>query len=222
LAWAQARTNLVNSASLLRWNSDKRYLRELGDAGVPIVPTTWVKPGDEPEFPESGDYVVKPSVGAGSVGAARFSTADPTAPGAARAHLTDLHRVGRIAMVQPYLADVDTAGETALIFIGAEFSHAIRKAPMLPSGTVNPVDGAALFVSEMITPREPTDAERVLADQVLALVPGDLLYARVDLLPTPAGPVLIELELTEPSLFLGHHLAAADRLATAIARRCAL
>ncbi|MCW2527600.1 MAG: hypothetical protein JWM76_2460 [Pseudonocardiales bacterium] len=220
LAWAGQRSRLANAASVLSWNSDKRYLRELGDAGVPIVPTTWVEGGDEPVFPQSGDFVVKPTVGAGSVGAARFSTADPESAAAARNHLADLHRAGRTAMIQPYLAEVDTAGETALIFIGGEFSHAIRKAPMLPSGTVNRIDGQALFVAEKITAREPGATERALADQVLALVPGDLLYARVDLLPTPAGPVLIELELTEPSLFLGYDPAAADRLTAAIARRC--
>jgi glutathione synthase/RimK-type ligase-like ATP-grasp enzyme len=221
LAWAEGRTNLANAAPVLRWNSDKRYLQELGDAGVPIVPTTWVERGEEPDFPESGDFVVKPTVGAGSVGAARFSTEDPASGVAARAHVADLHRAGRTAMIQPYLAEVDTAGETALIFIGGKFSHAIRKAPMLPSGTVNAVDGQALFVAEMISRRDPTEAERALADRVLGLVPGDLLYARVDLLPTPAGPVVIELELTEPSLFLVHDPGSADRLAAAIARRCA-
>jgi hypothetical protein len=121
-------------------------------------------------------------------------------------------------MVQPYDADVDTAGETALLFIGGEFSHAIRKGPIL-TGPDRGVE--TLYQEESITPRTPSPAERALAERVLAALPFDrsaLLYARVDLLPTPSGePVVIEVELTEPSLFLTTAAGAPDRLAAAIA-----
>ncbi len=77
-----------------------------------------------------------------------------------------------------------------------------------------------LYKLEDITPRVPTDAERAVARQVLAAAPADLLYARVDLIPGPDGaPLLVELELTEPSVFLEHDEAAATRFATAIATR---
>ncbi|MFD0788585.1 hypothetical protein ACFQZ8_32110, partial [Micromonospora azadirachtae] len=131
---------------------------------------------------------------------------------------------GRVTMVQPYLAAVDTAGETALLFLagerGLEFSHAIRKGPML-TGPDFGVDG--LYRPEEITARTAALEQLAVARKTLASVPGGtgrLLYARVDLIPGPDGrPVLVELELTEPSLFLGHGDGAADRLADAIISR---
>ncbi len=124
-------------------------------------------------------------------------------------------------MVQPYLTAVDTVGETALLFLtgptGLTFSHAIRKGPML-TGPDEGVD--ALYKVEEITARTAQPAQLAVAAQTLAAVPGGsdrLLYARVDLIPGPDGtPVLVELELTEPSLFLGHSDGAPDRLAHAI------
>jgi glutathione synthase/RimK-type ligase-like ATP-grasp enzyme len=221
LAWVGGLSRVANPAPVLAWNSDKTYLRELDDAGIPIVPTSWAVPGAPAELPSGTDFVVKPAVGAGSVGAGRFAADDPDAVGAARRHVDELHAIGRTVMIQPYLSEVDEHGETALVFLGGVYSHAIRKASMLPEPVVHRVGAGKpreLFVAERITPRDPSSAERALAERVLAAVPGapDLLYARVDLLPTPHGPVLIELELTEPSLFLSHAEGAADRFAAAI------
>ena len=114
---------------------------------------------------------------------------------------------------------VDDEGETALVYLGGSFSHAVRKSALLRPGQP---PGQDLYLAEEITAREPTPSEHAVAERALAAVPGngaDLLYARVDLLPGPDGtPVLIELELTEPSLFLGYNDRAAARLAAAIAR----
>jgi hypothetical protein len=124
--------------------------------------------------------------------------------------------------VQPYLDGVDVDGETALIYIAGEFSHAVRKSAMLAPSSVNELDpgySRSLYIDERITATTPSPTERALGDQVMAGIAtrfGRLLYARVDLLPTSDGPVLIELELTEPSLFLSHDEDAADRLAAAI------
>jgi glutathione synthase/RimK-type ligase-like ATP-grasp enzyme len=221
LAWAGGLARVANPAPVLAWNSDKTYLQELADAGIPIVPTSWAAPGAAVELPTGTDFVVKPAVGAGSVGAGRFAVDDPDALASAQRHVDALHALGRTVMVQPYLSEVDEHGETALVFIAGAYSHAIRKASMLPEPVVHEVGAGKpreLFVAERITSREPSSAELALAERVLAAVPGapDLLYARVDLLPTPNGPVLIELELTEPSLFLGHADGAADRFAAAI------
>jgi hypothetical protein len=130
-------------------------------------------------------------------------------------------------MVQPYLPAVDTAGETAMIYFSGRFSHAIRKGPML-SGPDEGVTG--LYKPEQITVREGRPSEHAVAEQVLTALPrtvrlanqteAELLYARVDLIPGPEGePVVVELELTEPSVFLGYADGAAQRFADAIARR---
>jgi glutathione synthase/RimK-type ligase-like ATP-grasp enzyme len=208
---------LVNPAPVLAWNTDKRYLDELAAAGLPTVPTTFLAPGDAFAAPDGAELVVKPTVSAGSRDTRRH---DGERRDAAIAHVAELHAAGRTAMVQPYLGDVDHAGETALLHFDGALSHAIRKGPMLAHGRQPP---SGLYAIEDIVAREPSAAELAVSERVMAAVAerfGTLLYARVDLLPGPDGaPVLIELELTEPSLFFAHAPGSAERFARAIAAR---
>jgi glutathione synthase/RimK-type ligase-like ATP-grasp enzyme len=227
LAWTRmvsAHALLLNPALVVEWNTDKRYLRALAMQGMPVVPTAFVEPGDDPlawqPAPGHADIVVKPAVSAGSRDTMRYAAAGPL--DAARAHARALLDAGRTVMIQPYLEAVDTIGETALVFIDGEFSHAIRKGPLLVRGVAaDRVKG--LFVQEQIDQRDPTDDELEVAQRILACIPGgvtEAIYARVDLIPGPdERPLLLELELAEPSLFLSHAAGAADRLAAAIAER---
>ncbi len=228
LDWAARVLHLANDAAVVAWNTDKVYLRDLDAAGVPIVETVFAEPGQEVRLPDSDEVVVKPSIGAGSRGVGRFAISE-SAEEADRAlrHAAELHRVGRTVLVQPYLGDVDAAGETALMYFDGRFSHAVRKAPMLAPRSTHPVSGPALYIEEKISAREPSDAELAVGALTLDAVRGrfgaDQLYTRVDLLPSPRGPVVVELELVEPSLFLGYGATGADtpadRLAAAIADR---
>ena len=209
LAWAMRIsqvTRLVNPVEIIEWNTDKRYLGDLAARGIPTVPTLFVTPGEE-IVPDAvaGHVVVKPSVGAGSKGARLFD-GDPTG---ALAHAAALHAAGSTVMIQPYIDGVDEHGETALVFLGGEFSHAARKAAIL-SRDMSWSTG--LYADEKVTPTTATDPERELAERILADLPG-LAYARVDLLPTADGPVVLELELTEPSLFLALDPGAPARAA---------
>jgi glutathione synthase/RimK-type ligase-like ATP-grasp enzyme len=180
-----------------------------------------VEVGDGPALPSEGDVVVKPTVSAGARDTERYG---PGQRGAAAAHVRALHDAGRPVLVQPYVGGVDHEGETGLVFVGDELSHAFRKGPILRPGA-GFVEG--LYREEAITPRVATAEQRAVADAVLdavgAIAPGwsrtDLLYARVDLVPGPAGPMLMELELVEPSLFLETDPASAARVAAAIAGR---
>ncbi|MEW2432502.1 hypothetical protein AB0877_31270 [Micromonospora sp. NPDC047644] len=222
VSWASTVPTLVNPADVVRWNTDKRYLAELSAAGVPTVPTSWVVPGETWQPPaETGEYVLKPAISAGSQDTGRYDLADPEHRDLAAAHVRRLSDAGRVTMVQPYLRAVDTEGETALLFLagpeGLAFSHAIRKGPMLTGPDLGP-DG--LYKAEEITARAARPEQLAVAEQTLEMVPGgtrQLLYARVDLIPGADGePVLVELELTEPSLFIGYADGAPERLATAI------
>ncbi len=216
LAWAgRAATSagLHNPLPVLRWTTDKRYLADLAAAKVAIVPTRWCLPGATPEFP-AGGFVVKPSIGAGSVGAARFAADER--PAAAK-HVARLHATGHVAVVQPYLSAVERHGETALVYFAGTFSHAIRKSAILVPGR-RMVDG--LYAAEQIEARVPSEAELAVAEAALAAVPWrrKLLYARVDLVPDDDGrPCVLELELADCSVFLDQDAAAADRFAAAIA-----
>ncbi|WP_163505696.1 ATP-grasp domain-containing protein [Fodinicola acaciae] len=216
VTWAERVARLANPADVVRWNTDKRYLLELAKKQLPVVPTTWLEPGDGIVLPASGEYVVKPSVGAGSLDTGRYRADDEEQVAAARKHANRLLGARRRVMVQPYLSEVDAHGENALLFFGGKFSHAVTKAAML-EGPATQIDG--LYKPERITPYEASRTERALAERVLAAIPGGperLLYARVDMIPTKDGPVVLELELTEPSLFLGYSDGAPERFADAV------
>ena len=223
LAWTASVPRLYNPAPVVLANSDKSYLAELAAAGLPVVDTRLAPPGTLPELPRSGEFVLKPSVGAGSRGVGRFDASSPGYAQQARQHVETLHAAGRTVLLQPYLDAVDTAGETALIFLDGAFSHAVRKGSMLQPDTRHRVDGGALYIPENISARRPSEAELAVAERVFAYanagLPENLLYARVDLLPGPDGPVVVELELVEPTLFLTHSDGGADRLAAAIRAR---
>jgi hypothetical protein len=212
VAWASRVPRLLNHAEVVRWNTDKRYLATLPRA----VQTELVAPGDAWD-PPADEYVVKPTVSAGSRDTARYRPGEETR---ARAHVSGLHAAGRIAMVQPYLSAVDSDGETGLIFFAGAYSHAIRKGQMLRPG-IAPTDG--LYLEEDISAREPEPVERAVAEEILEGLPWareELLYARVDLIRGADGkPRLIELELTEPSLFFDCSDGSADRLADEVLRR---
>jgi glutathione synthase/RimK-type ligase-like ATP-grasp enzyme len=222
LDWARRVPRLANPATVVEWNTDKRYLAALTAGGVPVVATRWVAPEEAPwRASGHGEYVIKPSVGAGSVDTGRYDLAEPEHRTLAEEHANRLLAEGRTVLVQPYLPAVDRDGETALIFVGGRYSHAIRKGALL-DGPYQSVDG--LYKVEEISHREATPAQLTVARQALRAIPyadpADLLYARVDLIPGPDGaPLLVELELTEPSLFLGYASGAADRFADAIAAR---
>lgn len=214
-AWALTVPNLVNPASVVEWNTDKRYLAELAAAGIPVTPTTFVASSDSWQPPSGdGEYVIKPAVSAGSRDTGRYG---PESAALAKAHMRRLQRDGRLVMVQPYLSAVDSHGETALLYFDGVFSHAIRKGPLL-DGPDSGLEG--LFKQEDITPRTATSAELAVGDAVVKTLPPGLLYARVDLIPDRDGnPLLLELELTEPSLFFGYAENAASRYADAILTR---
>lgn len=214
--WASGVPRLANPAEVVAWNTDKRYLRELAAAGVPIVPTEWVGPAHVWTMPDAGEWVIKPAIGAGGVDAGRYDLGNAEHRQLAAAQVARLQAAGRLVMVQPFLSAVDSDGETALMFIGGQYSHAIRKGPLLdgPDAEV-----AGLFREETISARIPTEAQHAVAKAALAAAPtGPLLYARVDLIPGPDGePLLTELELTEPSLFLSTDEGAPARFADAVA-----
>lgn len=226
LAWAErasAQTTLHNPLPVIRWNTDKHYLRDLEKSGVAIVPSVFVEPGEDASAAladflsahAADEFVVKPAIGAGSRDAQRYHRGDRET---ATAHVRRLIDAGRSVLLQPYLDRVDEHGETALIFFDGKFSHAIRKGPLLKRGE-GPT--RALFAAEHIMPRQPSPAELALAERALSAMPfGTLLYARVDLIQHADGsPRLLELELTEPSLFFAHGPGSAARFAKTVLAR---
>ncbi|MFE5395500.1 RimK family alpha-L-glutamate ligase [Streptomyces sp. NPDC056568] len=215
-AWAQEcgkLTRLSNPAEVVRWNTDKRYLGDLAAAGVPVVATRYLAPGEAPDLPDAHEYVVKPTSGAGARFAARYT---PDEHATALRQVERMHAEGFTAMVQPYMRGIDTAGERALQFFGGRLLHASRKGAVLTPGT--PYDERKV-AHPGLEPWSPTPAERAVAESALAAVPDapELLYARVDLVDGEDGrPRVMELELVEPNLFLWLHEESLPRVVEAV------
>jgi glutathione synthase/RimK-type ligase-like ATP-grasp enzyme len=206
LAWAQrvaASTVLQNPLPVLEWNSHKRYLVELAAAGVPVVPTRLVPAGTEPEPLGPGRVVVKPAVSAGGRDTVRGL--GPELDGA----LAALVAVGD-ALVQPAVESIDRDGEVSLIRLGSRWSHAVRKFPAAGGFLVHERHGGRL------EDHEPTPRELEVAEAALALAPAPVHAARVDLVRVDGDPVVMELELIEPELFLRRCADAPGLLADAL------
>lgn len=241
VAWAariEAQGRIYNKASVVRWNTHKRYLLELEKEGHAIVPTLLLAKSARVDvaatLAERGwtrGAVVKPAVSAGSrdtvrVGAlgsgagakgARASTSgdefDGTGDGLAAAQaLVDALVPERDMLVQPFVDGV-AGGELSLIYVDGGFTHAVNKVPVAGDFRSQPEFGSRV---ERV---DPPAAARRAADDILRTVGGELLYARADFVIDHGRPLLMELELVEPSLYFAFHDAAADALAQAIARR---
>jgi glutathione synthase/RimK-type ligase-like ATP-grasp enzyme len=197
LNWAQevARvTRLLNPYAIVRWNAHKSYLLDLQRKGVPIVPTTLLSAGDDrnalgDRYP--GEMVVKPAISAGAFGAMKGRMAEDGLV----SHIEGLLGAGDV-LIQPFVPDIAVTGEVSLIFFNGVFSHGIRKLPARGDYRVQDRLGGA--VSEY----QPVRGELETAKAALTAAPGKTTYARVDLVDWLGEPVVMELELIEPELFL--------------------
>ena len=220
LDWCAETSNripLANPVDVLAWNSDKRYLRDLERAGVAVVPTLWVGPGEALTGIRWERFVVKPVISAGARASATYGRSGLPE---ARRHVDAITAGGVTAMVQPHLTSIDREGEVGVYVIGGEVSHAIRKAGVLRAG-VPPAPDLSLGRHQQVVP-SPLLAEQVrFARAVLDGVPGGpdrLLYARVDMARGEEGELLLlELECIEPRLFLEYAPARAGAVASAFA-----
>src|SRR2546423_6365350 len=167
LDWAARLPRVLNPLPVLRWSTDKRYLAELEAAGVPVVPTLFLEPGEAFEAP-AGRFVVKPVFSAGGRASARY---EPEEAAAAAAHVEALHADGRAAMVQPHIDGVERAGEIALVYLGGSYSHAVRKRVSLRRGAAG---AAGLFLEGGVRPGGPagTDPHGGAGARAAAPFPG--------------------------------------------------
>lgn len=224
VAWAErvaGQTRLFNPPEVIRWNTHKRYLRELEAAGAKLAPTIWLDAGATIDVAAAvaergwSAGFIKPQIGACARETLRFE-ADPAGLAAAQAHL-DRTLTREPMILQPYLRRVEREGETSLIFFDGAFSHAVQKIPVPGDYRVQDDHGAS------DRPAEVTAAEIDAAAALVEAAGGrhhPLLYARVDMMRDDEGAwVLAELEVVEPSLFFRHAPAAAGRLADALLAR---
>ncbi len=220
LGWARrvAPTSvLINDLRLIEWNLDKHYLLDLEAAGVPVIPTTWVAPGEAWRPPQDVEFVVKPAISAGGRAAARYRGADERA----LAHVRALHNEGQTVMIQDYLASIDHLGEIDLVFFGGTFSHAVKKVPTLELGRgvlERPWEHMA-WEGQVEPERRQVEVAQAVLEAVTAATGCQPVYGRVDLISSDSDQLVLELELIDPYLSLDTVPEAAQRLAAAALRR---
>lgn len=189
-------TTLLNPPGLMRWSSHKSYLIELQKKGLPVVETLWLdkgqKAGDIVSQLNWAKVIVKPAIGLATFGVAKFDL-DQAGRKLAEAHANELAQ-NEDVMFQPFINSVDDYGERALMFVGGQYTHSVRKSSfqkLAPAG----------HAGESSVPGDPV--EIAIAKKVIASLDSVPLYARVDLVRNENNePLLLELELVEPSLFI--------------------
>lgn len=200
---------VLNAPSVVRWNSRKTYLQELGPSAIETV---WAETADATAIAQAfdmlgaDDIVVKPQVGGGSVETIRLRRGAWSE--------SDLARGPRgPAMIQAYLKAIETEGELSLLWFGGVYSHCVRKVPKRGDWLANR-PGETRFVAEA-----PPAAAIAAAEAARAHAPDGLLYVRIDLvLGDDGGWRVIEIEAIEPYLFLDLAPEGARLFAGAIAR----
>jgi len=203
---------VINSPDLMGWNLSKRYLESLAAMGAPLPPTRFVEPSPhaiEAAMESLGlvEAVVKPEIGATASGLSIVRRGDARGLAAAAA------RLGQPGLVQPKLAEIETFGETSMMFADGEFTHAVIK--RAKSGDIRVQEDHC----GVTAPVRPPDWAIDEAKRVLAMIPEPAVYARVDAIILDAGLWLMEVELIEPDLFLNHAPDAAGELAASILRK---
>jgi hypothetical protein len=219
LAWADrvaSVSSLWNPVDVVRWNTHKSYLLELATWGAPVVPTVVLLQGSAASLDGICDargwntVVVKPAVGVGARGAGRFDVGDPAGAG----HLDDLLAAGDV-LVQPFVPTVASEGEWSIVLVEGRATHALRKRAAPGDYRIQEHWGGNT------EPVEPSGSLVELAERVCAALPWPTLYARVDVVRYQESWHLLELEVTEPSLWLDLAPASAtERLVGAVMSRC--
>lgn len=233
LQWCRSIPKLLNNADVVEWNTDKHYLQELGERGMPTIDTVWLEPERNltkhqvhTRFPSLGDFVVKPAVSSGSRDTGRYTARDAMSRMDAIQHAYGLLQEGRAVMVQRYVQSVDERGETALIYLNGVLSHTVEKRPMLHG----PLAAADAVGEEVAESRYATEAELRLGEQARAAIHGyiksrmgrdaQLLFSRIDVVEGENGtPCVMEVSLTDASLYLDTVDHALGDFADAIASR---
>ncbi len=225
LGRVETRVRLINSPDLIRWNLDKRYLRELAEHGVEVVPTTFCENLEQCREAlatrGSGNVVVKPNISLGSQSTGLFAATDP----AALELCGSILQVGKVVLVQPAIDAIQDNAEHGLLFFNAHHSHTIQKCAILKHG------GGYLGgrYTEDIRPVAPTGDEVELGNRALKAIAAIAeargwgedasipLYARIDVVTPPGShPLLLEAELFEPATFVDLADGALERFVAAI------
>ena len=198
--WAHQVPRLLNPADVTEWATDKHYLLNLQEQGVPVIPTTWLEPEQHlnkhqvhTRFPAYGEFVVKPAVSSGGREMGRYDANNGMARMAAVTHANRLLQEGRSVMVQRYLSEVDEHGEYSLVYMNGVLSHSVEKAAMLTNPNTTEVQAQETVTGN----RQPNSEEWIFGEKVRSAIhrmikqrlghDQHLLFLRIDIVPDGKG-----------------------------------
>jgi len=227
--WAknvEQKTRLWNTSGLVEWNHDKHYLRDLESKGVPMPQSIFVEKESDEGLSHilSGlgwsEIVIKPTISVGSFGLKRFKAdsleaenylVELTKKGFSQKFMGDTYTFSPSdAIVQPFIREI-VNGEVSLLYFGGVFSHAVIKKAKEGDFRSHPIWGAS------VEKHAPTVEELRVGEIVLNTM-DSTEYARIDMVNTSKGPLIIEVELIEPFLFFDMFPETADVFADHIIR----
>ncbi len=212
-AMADSGRTLLNPADVARGNINKIYLQDLERAGIAIPATHWM----DAATPEAlvallrearwTQAVLKPRIAATAYGTfliseGRLPADDELAPARASG-----------ALIQEFIPEIITQGEVSMVYAGGSFSHAVVKRASSGDFRVQKDFGG------VVEPATPSPALLAFGERVMAQVPASCVYARVDVVDSARGPLLMELELIEPELYFTIVDGSAARMAQLITAR---
>lgn len=207
---------LYNPYEVIAWNAHKKYLMELAEQGVPIVPTrVYSDVKDAPlvalfDTFDADELIIKPMVSAGAYKTYRFTREQ--LPALEAKFLEEL--TGHDLMVQPFIDSLLEAGEYSLFYFNGEQSHTIVKQPQPGDFRVQEEHGG------IISPAVATPEQLAVGEAVLKLIPENCLYARVDIVASRDGEwQVMEVELIEPSLYFRMDDGSPERFVQAFLQR---
>ena len=197
----QLQLRVLNPVSVVRWNSDKHYMHDIEEAGLPIIPSVFIEKGEQPHLSEyfdklnSDTLIIKPAVSGGAKNTLLLTldTLEAISPGIQKLLEEESF------MVQPFVKEIQAEGEWSLVFFGGRYSHCILKTAASGDFRVQHIHGGSVH------PQEAPAELQALAQQYVERFAKDCLYARVDVVNIDGRFSLMELELIEPYLYLFTH-----------------
>ncbi len=214
LATTRTQTHFINPLATIYWNSDKHYLAELEQKGVPIPTTHFVRKGTKITLAELHQQlgwshtVLKPTISAGGRHTYQLYPKDWASHEAVFQELIQEEDM----MLQPFMNRIMDKGEIALMLVGDEVTHAVLKTAKKGDFRVQDDFGGS------VKPYQPTADAIALAQQTVAACPMQPLYARVDLVWDNQNQLVVsEMEVFEPEMWFRFQPSAATILAKKIA-----
>ena len=199
---------LYNPIDIVKWNINKRYLKDLEEKNIQIVPSKWFTTFDSKEILnsfvnfKSKRLIIKPCISA---------NADLTYILEQNSSIEILSKLkndfkNKEFIIQPFIENIKSEGEYSLIFFGNILSHVLLKIPRTGDFRVQEEHGGIL--KSILNPE--IDLIK-FGFKVIKNLPKPCLYSRVDVVRFENKFLLMEVELIEPSLYFNMDLKSAQK-----------